>query len=390
MPGNAIVFIETCLAESSPPATADKMLSPDSILDALKLYITCNLYEDVLLTIKKQFAKYDQTPVMAYFHSYVLYKLNKAEDSRRLFEQAEGVPENGVNPFSSEIYKILKALDALYDGVKIKYYIGLLLASFDSWQDAKFYWEKALAEGFKSPLVYRCLGLYYWKQEKDLNMAAHYYSAGYNPEAVSYKYIYEMSLVLKELNCVDGRIRMFEQMPESLKKNSFVDLACIQLLFDQKKYEKVIERLGKSRFSLYEGKRVTIDLFINANIKLGEMAFRRRNVAKALKYFQAALSYPWNLGVGRSVGCVDMKTKYWICRTLIANKEKDKALKLMNRYLEESETYSFNFKTLKTIRWEEDMAEPAKLVKENRYYQKKMRILLCQHSGIAPDIVMEK
>ncbi len=343
------------------------------IIMLANFYISLALYDDALSLLRKYSRQQDCLhPIVGYTISFLAYKLNDAKVSEEAFKIAESQPVDGINPFSYETYQLLKELDVLYGGKALKYYIGVLLASFGDWQNAYSNWESALNSGFKSSFLFRAMGLFNWKQAGNMEVAAEYYLKGFEQGRVSYKYIYEMNSILRNIGRLEERERILNQLPVDLQKNSFIILNRAELLFDQGKFKEVIDLLAETTFSLYEGKRNTVDLYINANIALGIQEFDSGNFKGAEKYFKEALAYPWNLGVGRSVGCFDMKTKYWLCKTIAQTEGTEKAVSMLEDYIKENKKYSFGFKPLKMLRWEEDKLEDSPFTEENILYQGKL------------------
>jgi hypothetical protein len=69
-------------------------------------------------------------------------------------------------------------------------------------------------------------------------------------------------------------------------------------------------------FVNWEGQDITWVLFQKAHIRRGRERFDKAELEGALADFQAALTYPENLGVGRKDKPQEATAEYWLGRTL--------------------------------------------------------------------------
>lgn len=330
------------------------------------LQIIMDLFRRERLEVAKKLLKtyiqrYPKEPIGHYWGAW-------AFDSLSEFEIAEAISPYGVFPDSLETFAILKALYIKHpDALLLPYYLGVISASLEQWDLAANYWEKTP----DLPLAQRGLGLYFSQIKKDFRHAACAYCKGFELASgnVPYKYIYEMCQILHLAGDRIYREKLFSSLKTLQKHNPLVTMAYMQFLEDNEEYEKLLELLKTGSFSLYEGKRDTANYFINANIYLGDKAFAAEEFTKALKYYQEALSYPLHLGVGRSLGRCDMRTKYKICQTLKAMGKACEAQSQAKKFLQEIHDYAFDYAPLGTIRWEDDFVSKDELMAENMKYE---------------------
>jgi tetratricopeptide (TPR) repeat protein len=71
-------------------------------------------------------------------------------------------------------------------------------------------------------------------------------------------------------------------------------------------------------FVNWEGQTITWDIFHKAHMKRGEERFEDEDFAGALRHFEAALTYPENIGVGRSNRPREASAQYWRGKALEA------------------------------------------------------------------------
>jgi tetratricopeptide (TPR) repeat protein len=68
----------------------------------------------------------------------------------------------------------------------------------------------------------------------------------------------------------------------------------------------------------WEGQTITWDLFHKAHLERGRQRFTDENFAGALHDFEASLTYPENIGVGRSNRPKEASAQYWRGKALQA------------------------------------------------------------------------
>ncbi len=90
-----------------------------------------------------------------------------------------------------------------------------------------------------------------------------------------------------------------------------------QTYFDGKQYDETIDLLESTPYFVnWEGQTVTWDLFHRAHMQRGRARFEAKEYAEALQDFEAALTYPENIGVGRSHRPQEAPAQYWRGKTL--------------------------------------------------------------------------
>ncbi len=283
-------------------------------------------------------------------------------------ELAEQHSPAGIFPPPELAFRLEKVSAENPKAARCHYYCGLLRAAREDWSGALAAWDKAWQLGLRDPELCRNLGIYYWNVADEPARAAEYYAAGFRPDEVNYKYVSEYDQLLEQLKATETRRKLFAALPERLKTNSYVLLRMAELQFLEGDPEAALDTLKGRRFVLCEGKRMTGALFIAANHALGDRAMAAGDPEKALAYYEAAMSYPHDLGVGRRTGKFDMKTKYLILSALTAAGRKDEAESRREKWLRECAELDIEFSTLAVIRWECGVPFPSALLEENNHY----------------------
>jgi tetratricopeptide (TPR) repeat protein len=99
-----------------------------------------------------------------------------------------------------------------------------------------------------------------------------------------------------------------------------------QMYFDEKQYTDTIDLLESTPYFVnWEGQRITWELFHKAHVARGRQRFEKEDFAAALRDFEASLTYPENIGVGRSNKPQEATAQYWRGRALQALGRLDEA-----------------------------------------------------------------
>ncbi|MHC4753362.1 MAG: hypothetical protein ACYTFW_26295 [Planctomycetota bacterium] len=88
---------------------------------------------------------------------------------------------------------------------------------------------------------------------------------------------------------------------------------------NKQKYGEAIDLLESTPYFVnWEGQTVTWDLFHKAHLERGRKRFENEDYEEALQDFEAALTYPENIGVGRSNKPQEASAQYWRGKALQA------------------------------------------------------------------------
>jgi tetratricopeptide (TPR) repeat protein len=173
-----------------------------------------------------------------------------------------------------------------------------------------------------------------------------------------------------------ARERVFRSLTDSLRADGFVAVRRAAWLFDTGQYHQTISQLTDRKFSLYEGKRTTHRLFADAHMILGQRALEGGQYDDAAAHFRSAMTYPWNLGVGRSRGRTDMKAQYYLGLAMAKKGDAAGSIKALSEALTEARQFAFPFVPLKSIRWETDTLLDDAMMRENETYEAEIRTFL--------------
>ncbi len=108
-------------------------------------------------------------------------------------------------------------------------------------------------------------------------------------------------------------------MPYEGMRRADVIIMLAQAYMDEKRYDDTIGLLESTPYFVnWEGQDVTWVLFNKAHIERGRQRLESGDPKEALAHFQAALTYPENIGVGRSNRPQEAPAQYWRGKALAA------------------------------------------------------------------------
>jgi len=114
-------------------------------------------------------------------------------------------------------------------------------------------------------------------------------------------------------------IKVMESTPFEKLRRADVIIMLAQAYVDEQRYTDAIDLLESTPYFVnWEGQTITWDLFNKAHLQRGRKRFDDKDFEGALKDFEAALTYPENIGVGRSNKPREAPAHYWRGKALEA------------------------------------------------------------------------
>jgi tetratricopeptide (TPR) repeat protein len=129
----------------------------------------------------------------------------------------------------------------------------------------------------------------------------------------------DLAEILVALNKRPEAIRLMETMPVAGVRRAEITVMLAQAYADEKRWDDCIKLLESTPYFVnWEGQDVTWRLFNRAHIERGRQLLDKGNAKAALAEFDAALTYPANLNVGRSNKPEEAAAQYWRGQALAA------------------------------------------------------------------------
>ena len=196
--------------------------------------------------------------------------------------------------------------------------LGCLLAALGRVDEAAACWQEAarLAPGLS--IAWRNLGLVA-AARNDLAAAEKFYRKAIEAKGDDQTLYRDLAEILIAAGRRAEAIQQMTDMPLSCPRRAEITIMLAQALLDEQRYEDCIHLLTSTPYFVnWEGQDITWRLFNRAHIQRGRQLLQSGDARSALRHFEAALTYPANLNVGRSNKPVEAPAQYWRGKALAA------------------------------------------------------------------------
>lgn len=259
-----------------------------------------------------------RSPLPLYYLAWFASLQNDQEGSQTWLKQAAATYKDGVFPSRPEELAILNyALGKNPGDAYAHLHIGNLYAHLGRPAESVAHWQKAVELNPSLSVAYRNLGLYAWAVTNDLAMAEGFYKKAIEARPADQTLYRDLADILLAQGRRPDAIRVLESTPYEKLPRADIIIMLAQACLDEQRYSRVIELLESTPYFVnWEGQTITWDIFYKAHMKRGRVRFDAHDLAGALRDFEAALTYPENIGVGRSNRPQEAAAQYWKGRAL--------------------------------------------------------------------------
>ncbi|MFC1739830.1 tetratricopeptide repeat protein, partial [Planctomycetota bacterium] len=252
-------------------------------------------------------------PLPLYYLAYFSHLNGDDQTAQRYLGRAAGIYRDFVFPSRAQAVEGFKyALEANPSDAYAHLHLGNLYANLGRLDEAVTHWSKAGKLDELLNVAFRNLGFYTWVVKADHSLAADYYLRAIKARPLDQTLYRDLAEVLIDNGKIPEAIRILETMPFEGNKRSDIIILLARAYVDNEQYTRAIELLAATPYFVnWEGSSVTKDIFDNAHIKRGLEYFDNEDYERALADFDAALTYPENLGSGRKDKLQEAKIYYW-------------------------------------------------------------------------------
>ena len=308
----------------------------------------------------------ERNPIPLYYLAYFASLRSDKADAGAYLSQAARTCRDYIFPSRPETLEVLRyAIEANPRDAYAHLHIGNLYGHLGRLEEAAEHWRKAgeLARpstgGLDTSLsiAFRNLGLYAWAVEEDLAKAEELYRKAIAARPKDQTLYRDLADILLAANRRPDAIKTLESTPAEKLRRADVIIMLAQAYLDEQRYDNTIDLLESTPYFVnWEGQTITWDIFNKALMERGCKRLQDKDFKTALQDFEAALTYPANIGVGRSNKPQEAPAQYW----------KGKALEGLGR--------------LKDARsaWEQGAAGPEGSAEQNKYRKLCMEALPTQ------------
>jgi len=261
-----------------------------------------------------------RSPLPLYYLAYFASRRDDTAAAQKYLQQAAATYRDYVFPSRPEALKIFAyALRTNPDDACAHLHLGNLYAHLGRVTEAAGHWRKAAALNPSLSIAQRNLGLYAWAAEDDLPKAERFYRKAIEARPKDQTLYRDLAEILLAQKRRGDAIEVLESTPFEKLRRADIIIVLAQAYFDEQRYTDTIDLLESTPYFVnWEGQTVTWDLFQKSHMQRGRQRFDEESFKGALQDFEAALTYPENIGVGRSNKPQEAAAQYWRGKTLQA------------------------------------------------------------------------
>ena len=255
----------------------------------------------------------ERNPLPLYYLAYFASRQGNATIAKSYLSQAERTYKDYVFPSRPESIEVFKyAISERPEDAHAHLHLGNLYGNFGRVEEAARHWRKASELEPSLSIAFRNLGLYTWAVEEDLTKAEEFYRKAIAARPKDQTLYRDLADILLAGNKRSEAIKVLEATPSEKMRRADVIIMLAQAYTDEKMYTAAIDLLESTPYFVnWEGQTITWDLFNKAHLERGRKRFDKKDFKGALEDFEAALTYPENIGVGRSNKPQEARAHYW-------------------------------------------------------------------------------
>ena len=262
----------------------------------------------------------ERSPLPMYYAAYFHTLQKNTSGATDYLKQAAATYKDYVFPSRPEAVEVLKhAVVQNPDDAYAHLHLGNLYAHLGRLDEAAARWKKSAELNPSLSTPFRNLGLYTWVLKNDPIQAADYYRKAISSRPKDQTLYRDLAEILLAENKRPEAIEVLESTPFEKLRRADIIIMLAQACLDEARYSDTIDLLESTPYFVnWEGQTITWDLFNKAHIERGRQLFEKKDFDAALKDFEAALTYPENIGVGRSNTPRHAPAQYWRGKALYA------------------------------------------------------------------------
>ncbi|MFQ5806641.1 MAG: tetratricopeptide repeat protein, partial [Phycisphaerae bacterium] len=262
----------------------------------------------------------ERSPLPIYYLAWFAALRGDEDGARANLTQAGALYKDFVFASRPDAIDVLKYAARIQpDDAYAHFHLGNVYGGLGRLDEAVAQWEKAAELDPSLSIAFRNLGLYSQVIERDRAKAAQLYRKAIVARPEDQTLYRDLANILAAEGRHDAAIELLQSIPSALRRRADVVLTLAQLYVDTERFTAAIELLQATPYFVnWEGDSLPWVLFNRAHVGRGGQRLRSNKFEAALRDFEAALTYPENLGVGRSNEHEHAAAHYWRGKTLAA------------------------------------------------------------------------
>ncbi|NKB90314.1 MAG: DUF5107 domain-containing protein [Acidobacteria bacterium] len=256
----------------------------------------------------------DRRPLPAYYMAYFHELRGDTVEASHWLDQAQSVGGDYVFPSRPEGIAVLQyAVEQRPGDAKAWLYLGNLYAGLGRHPDAREAWTQAANLDPQLSVAARNLGIDAWKLAGDLDSATEWFQRAIAARPMDQTLYRDLGRVLSERSLAENAASLLESVPVAPNvRRADVTLDLARAYVELERYDDAVALLDATTFTQREGDTGTREVFYTARIERGIRRFEDFDHGGALEDFEAALTYPTNLNVGRPYRPREARAHYWL------------------------------------------------------------------------------
>ena len=269
----------------------------------------------------------ERNPLPLYYLAYFASLQDKTDQAKSYLKQAVANHKDFVFPSRPEAVEVFEyAVKTNPDNAYAHLHLGDLYANLGRVKEAAMQWRLAADLDATLSIAFRNLALYALATQNDPAEAENLYRKAITARPSDQTLYRDLADILIADNKRPEAINVLESTPSEGLRRADVIIMLAQAYYDEQRYTEAIDLLESTPYFVnWEGQTITWDIFHKAHMKRGEARFEKKDYAGALRDFEAALTYPENIGVGCSNRPREARAQYWRGKTLEALGRRDEA-----------------------------------------------------------------
>ncbi len=268
-----------------------------------------------------------QNFLIQYHLAYLYSQMGDTEIAKKYLSRASSNYQDYILASRSETMEVLEYAIKENQGDALAFYqLGNLLANFGRLDEAADRWNEAVKLNPSISIPWRNLGWYYWVVKNDYTRSEQCFRNAIKAKPFDQTLYRDLASVLIDEGKRAESISLLEKMSYKGMRRSDVIIDLAQAYLDEGRYDESIELLISTPYFVnWEGSSIIWDIFNQSHIRKGVQLFSQKKYKEALTHFESALTFPANLGVGRSAQTEEAEAWFWKGKTLLALEKPDEA-----------------------------------------------------------------
>ncbi len=196
--------------------------------------------------------------------------------------------------------------------------LGRLLAGLGRYDEAVAAWEAATDRNPALSTAHRGLAMTFWKVQDRPAEAEERFRQAIEARPRDQTLYRDLARLQLEQDRPADAAATLARLPEGIRRRHDVTIELARALNATERYQETLDMLAATQVNFREGDASVWRLFSRAAVELGRAALDAGDAEAALARFDEALTYPPNLGVGRSHRAEEARPLWFRARALQA------------------------------------------------------------------------